>query len=510
MAIPGTCRSSPVIPLSHIPTHGTQRRFRRPFGNPFQLALLALACAGAVTGPGCARFESHPIHLERTLTNLETRSLASPELREFIERSKGERFPEWPLQKWSFEDLSLAAVWYNPELAVARAQTESVEASTRTASGRLNPTLGLQGGYNFDATKGGMSPWMPGTTLDLPIETAGKRARRTERASHLARAARLDLISKAWGVRAALRSAVIDRVFLERRLEVMDQQRLVLGQIRDVLEQRLRAGAATTQEVSTVRIQLLKLESESSALLRQSSEIHGKLAALLGLSPQSLALANLLPPVMSPVPKGEVLLEQRSRALKLRADIQSALANYEASQSQLQLEIAKQYPDLHLGNGYQWDQGDSKWSFGLTLELPILNRNQGPIAEATARRREAAAQVLAAQARAIAELDRAADLNGLLRHQLEEQSRIQQELDEQTRRVEARRNQGGADRLEVATARMEALTQRLVLLDLEQRLAEAAGLWEAAVQQPAPAPSNASSGPTSFPPAAPISPAPLP
>ncbi len=506
MAIPGACRGSPVIPLPHPPTHGLRSRI----GNPFQLALVVLACAGVGAGPGCARFESHPIDLQRSLVTLETRSLGSPELRGFIERSKGERVPEWPLQKWSFEDLSLAAVWYNPELAVARAQTEAVEASTQTAAGRLNPTLGLQGGYNFDATKSGLSPWMPGTTLDLPVETAGKRTRRTERAAHLTRAARLDLISKAWSIRTALRSSVIDRVFLERRLEVMDQQRLVLGQIREVLEQRLRAGAATTQEVSTVRIQLLKLESESSALLRQSSEIHGKLAALLGLSPQSLALANLLPPVASPVPKGDALSNQRSLALKLRADIQSALANYEASQSQLQLEIAKQYPDLHLGNGYQWDQGDSKWSFGLTFELPILNRNQGPIAEATARRREAAAQVLAAQARAIAELDRAADLNGLLQHQLEEQSRIQQELDEQTRRVEARRNQGGADRLEVATARTEALTQRLVLLDLEQRLAEAAGLWEAAVQQPLSASPRGSSARKSFPPAVPISPAPLP
>jgi outer membrane protein TolC len=66
------------------------------------------------------------------------------------------------------------------------------------------------------------------------------------------------------------------------------------------------------------------------------------------------------------------------------------LAEYNASQSALQLEIAKQYPDIHLNPGYEFDQGDNKWSPGLTVTLPILNQNKGPIAEAEAKRTEAA------------------------------------------------------------------------------------------------------------------------
>ena len=62
--------------------------------------------------------------------------------------------------------------------------------------------------------------------------------------------------------------------------------------------------------------------------------------------------------------------------------MRGALADYAASQSALQLEIAKQYPDLHLGPGYELDQTDNKWSLGISLDLPILNHNQGPVAEA--------------------------------------------------------------------------------------------------------------------------------
>ena len=54
-----------------------------------------------------------------------------------------------------------------------------------------------------------------------------------------------------------------------------------------------------------------------------------------------------------------------------RADIRAAIADYEASQSALQLELAKQYPDVHLNPGFQWDQGESKWQLGLTVDRRI-------------------------------------------------------------------------------------------------------------------------------------------
>jgi len=87
----------------------------------------------------------------------------------------------------------------------------------------------------------------------------------------------------------------------------------------------------------------------------------------------------------------------RRQALCGRPDVLTLLAEYAASQSALQLEIARQYPDVHLGTGYQWDQEENKWSLGLTVELPLLNRNEGPIAEAKAARLQAAARLEALQ-----------------------------------------------------------------------------------------------------------------
>src|SRR5205085_5098035 len=99
--------------------------------------------------------------------------------------------------------------------------------------------------------------------------------------------------------------------------------------------------------------------------------------------------------------------EARGKAALSRTDILAALAEYAASQSALQLEIAKQYPDLHIGPGYQLDQTDNKSTLGATLTLPVLNQNQGAIGEAMARREEAAARFMAVQAKVLGEIDRA-------------------------------------------------------------------------------------------------------
>ena len=70
--------------------------------------------------------------------------------------------------------------------------------------------------------------------------------------------------------------------------------------------------------------------------------------------------------------------------------------------------MAKQYPDIHLAPGYFWNAGsagENDWQLGATVELPLLNRHRGPIAEAAARREASAARFLALQAKVITEID---------------------------------------------------------------------------------------------------------
>ncbi|MBA3493360.1 MAG: TolC family protein, partial [Gammaproteobacteria bacterium] len=129
-----------------------------------------------------------------------------------------------------------------------------------------------------------------------------------------------------------------------------------------------------------------------------------------------------------------------------------------------------------------WDQGENKWSPTLSLELPVLNHNQGPIAEAEARREEAAAQLLALQAKVIAEIDRAAAAQSTTAEQLKMLRQVHQASSEQLRLVQGRLAVGAVDQLEFQNAKLEVGVSALAVLDVEAKSSLAAAQLENALQ----------------------------
>ena len=166
--------------------------------------------------------------------------------------------------------------------------------------------------------------------------------------------------------------------------------------------------------------------------------------------------------------------------------MRGALAEYAASQSALQLEIANQYPDLHLGPGYleHEQRRDNQWALGLTLTLPVLNHNQGPIAEAKAKRAEAAAHFLTVQTTAIGEIDSAlAGYNAALQKSATAKALLDN-LQKQLDSVRAQAQAGEAEPLAVANAEVEYATGAQNRLDALVKAQQALGQLEDAVQSP--------------------------
>ena len=174
----------------------------------------------------------------------------------------------------------------------------------------------------------------------------------------------------------------------------------------------------------------------------------------------------------------------RRAALQARADVLVALARFEASQMALEQEVTKRNSAVHLGPGYQWDQGANKWTLALTLELPLFHRNEGPITEAVARRQEAAAVFNATQAQALAEIDGAVARRRAAVAQVVSVRQMQSQLERQTALVQARLQAGGADRSDLATAQLEQAAGDLALVEAQAVAAGAAGDLEAALQVP--------------------------
>jgi cobalt-zinc-cadmium efflux system outer membrane protein len=176
--------------------------------------------------------------------------------------------------------------------------------------------------------------------------------------------------------------------------------------------------------------------------------------------------------------------EVRDEALRSRPDILGALADYAASQSALQLQIAKQYPDIHFGPYYQYNQGDHQFTLSVSAELPLLNQNQGPIAEAEARRTELAARFNELQAKAINEIDHAMSAYRVAQENLATLQSLAATQKQQNDAMAAQAEAGVADRLDVLNAQVELAASELVQLDGRIQAQQAFGALEDAVQRP--------------------------
>lgn len=446
------------------------------FRNRAALALSGVALlAGCISPPAPT---TPPLSVADTAAALSARSLSDESLHRFLVQNLGRE----PTQ-WDFETLSWVAFYYHPSLEVARAQWAAARAAQTSAAARPNPTLTFTPGFSSNPDAG-VSPWFPSLNLDFLLETSGKREQRAAIERFSAEAARLDVFAAAWQVRSDLRRALLDAAALDRRHRLLHALADVQQQLVTLLEQRQQAGAVSAFDVSTARIALIKAESAASEAHHQVAVSRSRIAQTLGLPSAALADTKLAEPSEPAISSSEVLIAARRQSLQSRSDVLAALARYESAQAALQLETAKRFPDIHLGPGYQWDQGQSKWSLGLSVELPVFNRNEGPLAEAAARRNEAAAQLNAVQAQVIAAIDNAVAAQSAATAQLDRTRALRAELEKQSTLVQSRLAAGGADQVDVQSALLELRNAELALADAEAAAATAAGQLEDALQVP--------------------------
>lgn len=447
--------------------------------------MLALAVCSALALPGCRRFHPMALSPADTAAALEQRTLADGRLREFLRLVDPAGATSWPRTVWDLHGLTLAALYFHPDLAVARAQWRVAEAGVATAGARPNPSIGVTPQYVVNSPSG-LTPWVVAAALDWPVETAGKRGRRIERAAHLADAARLDLDAATWTVRANVRTALLDLVAARRRTALLTRAGEGQQAIVRLLNERVRAGAASVADVTPARLAQLTAVADLATAERQEAEARVALATAVGVPAHALdGLTIDFPLDVAPPGLDGPAAELRRRTLQQRADVLAALASYAASQSALQLEIARQYPDLRIGPGYEYDQGLNKWAVvGISVELPVLNRNQGPIGEAEAQRTLAAAQLVAVQAAAIDQIDRALAGRDAAARALADADRLLATERERLRMTRQSFEAGAVGRFELESAAVAAVATEQVRLDAAVAWQQALGALEAAVQPP--------------------------
>lgn len=362
----------------------------------------ALLCALTLMLAACAvqRYEAVPLTPVQTAAKFESRTLQDNGFQQFLETALAHPVI-WPPKHCDLRFLTLAAFYFNPDLAVARAQMETAKAGIETARMRPNPVL--------DISPGIPSPYLMGVGLVFPIITAGKRGYAIQYAKNISAQAEFTLAELAWNVRSKVRSALLNYLLDERNAALTQaMEQLQQAHVTRAAEQ-LESGEISRPEVETTRAAFLDAQMTMRTVEGRLAPDRATLAAAIGIPPAALEGVQLAWHNVEDVPSLSLLTkdEMRREAVLNRLDVRRALANYEAAQLNLQLEIARQIPNFQLGPGYEYEERQSYFTTSVSIELPIFNHNEGPIAQAEARRKQAAANLMATQANVIAQCEQA-------------------------------------------------------------------------------------------------------
>ena len=439
---------------------------------------------GLILFAGCATYHPQPISPEKIADSFDARSLANEDLHAFLETNHVTG--KWPRRSWDLNTLTLVAFYYQPTFAEARTQWAAIQASVITAGQRPNPSVTVTPGYDSQVP-GTPTPWIIPVTLDIPIETAGKRGKRIAQAKELSEAARWDFISAAWQTRSQVRTALLNYYQARENEYLLEQQEIAQSNVVRLLQEQREEGEASEFDVTQARVSWETAQLSAEDMLGQLNQARAALAAALGVPLHALDDVKFSFAELNRFPRNLTKPEVRHQALFNRADVRSALADYAASQSDLQLEIANQYPDIHLGPGYAYNSGnagDNMWQLGVTVDLPVLNHNQGPVAEAEAKRMQAAAHFLSVQAAAVSQIDTAlAGYDAALKESVTAKSllvNLQKELDSTRQQAQM----GEVDALALALAESAYSTGAQNQLSALIKAQQALGALEDAVQSP--------------------------
>jgi outer membrane protein TolC len=189
---------------------------------------------------GCTKYRPRDLNPPQVENQYRTRTLSDQALQSFVKANAGHTFSSWPPEVLDLKTLTLIGYFYSPALEVARARIAIAQAGVRAAGARINPSLGLETGYNTNPE----SALIYGVLPTFTIETAGKRGLRILQAEKQTEAARIALVEEVWSLRTRIRSAFYGQLLAVRRRELLETEQAIRSEIVEIFDKRLAVGEA--------------------------------------------------------------------------------------------------------------------------------------------------------------------------------------------------------------------------------------------------------------------------
>jgi cobalt-zinc-cadmium efflux system outer membrane protein len=298
----------------------------------------------------------------------------------------------------------------SPRLAVERQAVAGAEAGRIAAEAYPNPTLsfgrfrpsGGQSGTLFDGSRQSQA------NLEVPVQIAGQRGARIERAEREVEAARARVASGASSLGAEAGAAYVALLGAQEKVALLAAVNEELARLRDIVAGREASGMASRYDLARLDVELGGARARLDEARAEVADRAGGLAALLGLRNWRPRAAGPLQPLGL---GADVLAQPRERATTSPAAV-AATREEVAAKSAIEVAKRERWPTPSVVAGRTWTSdpyGGANY-LGLNVEIPIFDTRRGPLAKAEADAITATLRRELAQAEVGANLERLASV----------------------------------------------------------------------------------------------------
>ncbi len=426
---------------------------------------------GVLLLSGCAAYHPVPITSETVHAGLR-----STEMNEV--RLQADEFRHPLLKPVQFDDrdglspeeAAILAVIANPTLRGVRDRRGIASAQLVQAGILPNPQLS----YTLDAPSGGTTAGTNtavGFGLDWEITSLISRQAHMDAAQAQLQSVDLDIAWREWQIAQAARLSVYRVLVLEQQHELTVEVARRLDDNQHLVEDALKQGLATELAQSAAETAYQQAYQEQLDMKLKIRLERLELKQLIGLpSDAKIILQPAALPEYLHVKSDQIIIEHLAEK---RLDLAALKKGYASQEASVRAAILEQVPGINIGLADNRDNSNLyTMGFGVSINLPIFDRNQGRIAIERATREnlfdEYISRLFTARAnvaRLVAEIDAT---NRLIIAANDMLPPLQRLVDNYRQAIE----EGQIDILNYYIVWNDLTNQQIKLLSLKQRLVE--------------------------------------
>ena len=279
--------------------------------------------------------------------------------------------PATPLSLTKAIELALEG---SPEVAAATRQWEATEGQVLQGRARPNPELA----YSLEDARSRTrtQSWQ----LNLPVELGGKRAARTKAAEKSREQAQAQLNELKAALRANVAAAYFDVLTAQERLVLAKDSVALAKSSTDTVAKRVAAGKVSPVEESKARVAEAGIRVELAQAASEQRNALSRLFALLGKIEAPFTVLEGKAENLPPVPK----LADLQSLISSSPAVVLARIEVDRRKALTDLEQSKRVPDITVSAGIQRSNETQRniLLFGVSVPLPVFDRNQGNLLDA--------------------------------------------------------------------------------------------------------------------------------